>query len=196
MNPDGQHENGLCEAMIKILKKTINPEVENGNWNVLELETLFSSALRLVNSRLLSFTSATEDLEDANAITPIMCMQPHREMARHMSVDAAATLCKRAAAITSSEAAMWRKFEVASLPTRCMPRRWCTSRGEMPNVGDVVMIMDTNMVRNKWKLARVVAVKKSKDDVCRSIQVEYSREGTKTLVWRSVRSVSLIVRNV
>ena len=70
VNPNGQHENGLCEAMIKILKKTINPEVENGNWNVLELETLFSSALRLVNSRLLSFTSATEDLEDANGAPP------------------------------------------------------------------------------------------------------------------------------
>ena len=196
VNLDGQHENGLCEAMIKILKKTLNPEIEKGTWNIIELETLFSSALRLVNTRPVSFTSATEDLEAANVVTPAMFLQPYRDMARHMSIDDGASLCKRAEVVAASEAAMWRTFEVASFPTRCLPKRWCTSGGEMPNVGDVVMVMDTNTVRNKWKLAKVVGVRPSEDGVRRTVQVEYHRDGAKVAVWRSVRSVAIIVRGV
>ena len=57
------------------------------------------------------------------------------------------------------------------------------------------MLVDTNVVRNQWKLARVVAVKESSDNVVRTIQLVYKRDGVETLVWRSIRSVALICKS-
>ena len=197
VSPDGQHENGLCEAMIKILKKTLDPELAKGSWNIIELETIISSALRLVNSRPISFTSATEDLEAANIVTPKDFMQPHRDLARHVSIDDNATLCRRAEAVAASEAEMWKMFEVSCFPKRCIPSRWCTTGGPSPQVGDVVMVVDTNVVRNHWRLARVVAVKESSDNVARTVQLVYKKDGgVETSVWRSIRSVALICKSV
>ena len=60
-------------------------------------------------------------------------------------------------------------------------------------VGDVVMIQDSNSIRGEWKIGVVVNVLESKDKRVRNVEVKYKNGGTDVTVKRAVQRLIVIV---
>ena len=62
-------------------------------------------------------------------------------------------------------------------PTLIIRQKWHTSSREI-QVGDLVIVQDSNAIRGKWKLGRVVEKMPSRDGKIRDVTVMYKNMGT------------------
>ena len=72
----------------------------------------------------------------------------------------------------------WRQEYVSSLNRRS---KWSNPTKNIA-VGDVVALTDDNAPRNQWKLARVVAVNLSADNLVRSVKIKVSSKDSGTTI--------------
>ena len=61
----------------------------------------------------------------------------------------------------------WRKFYLPLLQKR---HKWTGTKRNL-NVGDLVLLKDSNMVRNQWSRAQIVKVYPDRDGIVRRVEV-------------------------
>ena len=85
----------------------------------------------------------------------------------------------------------WRKSYLQLLQTRS---KWTKER-ENVKVGDIVLLRDKTETRNKWPLGRIVSVKKSQDNLVRSVEVKVFKHNDKNVMksYTYVRPINEVV---
>ena len=95
----------------------------------------------------------------------------------------------------------WKKWMRDFFPTLIIRQKWHTSRRNL-QVGDIVLIQDSKLVRGKWQLGKVIKVFQGQDGKVRRVVVGYKQQeetkdqyvGSKyTTVERSVNRLVVIL---
>ena len=172
--PLSPHQGGIFESMIKKTKTALRAAVGKQvlSWN--EMSTVLSEVECLVNSRPLGYPS--NDANDFQPLTPNHLVLgremadvpqgPFRQVKGHRKrFDYAQTLIQQ----------FWNRFRREYLQT--LMRR---AKGRQFKVGDIVLVVDTNVARGQWNLARVMEVYPGRDGVERNVKLrtksgEYKR---------------------
>ncbi|XP_064120796.1 uncharacterized protein LOC135225391 [Macrobrachium nipponense] len=77
-----------------------------------------------------------------------------------------------------------------------LPREKWSDSNRGVEINDIVIIRDTNPVRNKWHWGEVVSENKSSDNITRSVSVRYKSDEKSKFVTKSVRDLVVILRNM
>ena len=77
-------------------------------------------------------------------------------------------------------------------PGLVLEPKWHVERRNV-QVGDVVLIQDSNLVRGEWKMGVVSRILVSKDGRVRNVEVRYKKERTDIKVTRPVQRLIVMV---
>ena len=187
--PSAQHYNGTAERCIALLKNQLPKTILATCPTVLELQTLWAAATATVNTRPIGVTTGKRDLSAVDIITPLMLMTGLGLAPQ--DVDECQGVSGRAAVMKNVAGILRKRIETEVIAQKLTNSKW-SKQGEEINVGDVVCWKDSNPLVHTWQLGWVVDAKVSRDDVTRTVDVEYVKGNTKATTSRSVRSVAKI----
>ena len=173
--PASPHQRGFFESMVKLTKSALKVIVgqQTLSWN--EMATVFAEVECLVNSRPLGYPS--NDANDLQLLTPNHLVLgratpdapqgPFRETKSSR---------RRFEYVQSLIQQFCQRFQREFLQ-RLMRRSKWTQKKRQLKVNDVVMMVDDNLPRGKWNLARIVEVLPGKDGVVRNVRLQ-TKSGT------------------
>ena len=176
----GQHRNGLSEATVKVMKKSLSlalhPSVE---LSYSELVTLLARISYSINSRPLTIKSVSSNSQQEDIMMPIT--PNHLLLGRatidipDLDFDDTNKFSARIAYVQSVFDVWWEKWIQDVLPTLVPCRRWKEIRKNL-KINDVVMMKYTGNMRDDYRLARVVETYPDSKNLVRTVKVCYRKK--------------------
>jgi hypothetical protein len=172
--PSASHMGGAWERMIKSVRSILSIMLaKHGSMvNDDSLQTLFSEIMSILNNRPLS-VDFLDDPSSSEPLTPnhILTLKSKVWVPPPQSFcDAniySVNRWKRVQYLTNEFWTRWKREYLNCLQTRS---KWQCKKKNLKE-GDIVVVNDDNIPRNCWKLAKVVEVFPSKDNIVRSVKV-------------------------
>jgi transposase InsO family protein len=171
--PRAPHFGGLWEAGIKSAKHHIRRIVGQATLTFEELSTVFAQIEAALNSRpLYALRSDPNDLE---VLTPghfligtTLLALPDYIQAHN---DLHGSLLRRWAVVQELTHQFWRRWHTDYLAT-LQPRKKWHKPGHQLQVGDLVLLMESNQAPLEWPRGRVLEIFPGKDNICRVARVK------------------------
>ena len=86
----------------------------------------------------------------------------------------------------------WKRWSREIFPNLVIEPKWHTEKRNA-QIGDVVMIQDSNVVRGEWRMGVIIKILESKDGRVRNVEVKYKNGGTDIKVKRPIQRLIVIV---
>lgn len=205
--PTASHMGGVWERQIKSVRSVLQALLESNGKQLDEesLNTFLCEAEAVVNSRPLSVDSLN-DPDSLDPLTPnhlltlktkILLPPPGKFQAEDLY---SKKRWRRVQHLSNEFWSRWRKEYLLTLQQR---NKWTRQRTNL-EVGDIVMIKDQDLPRNKWELGRVTKTKESQDGNVRSVQLRLadsalSNDGKRTkstrMLERPIQKLVLLLRD-
>ena len=168
--PYASHMGGVWERVIRSIRKILTALLGQQLVNEEMLRTLMAELQGILNSRPL--TPVSNDPKDLEPLTPnhllLLRANPNLPPGVFAKED---IYCKRRwRQVQYMSDIFWKRWLKEYLPTLQLRQKWCNPRRCFA-VNDLVLVVDGNVPRGKWPLARVVQVHRGKDGYVRSAEV-------------------------
>ena len=192
--PESQHMGGVWERQVRSVKTILMSMLKGyvGRLNDESLRTLLVEVEAIVNFRPL--TAGNLNDESMEPLTPnhLLTMKSRVVLPPPGSFQEADVYCRKSwrtvQYLSNVFWERWRKEYLLSLQER---QKWRETRRNF-QVGDVVLLKDLDLTRNKWPMARVKEVFPSEDGLVRKANVKVAGSGTTLL--RPVTKLILLVK--
>ena len=185
VTPSAPHQNGCAESLVKSCKYALKKAIGQQVLTPFELYTCLLETANLVNQRPIGRLPTEPD--DGRYLCPNdmllgrassdVAQGPFRETRnpRH-----------RVELVQGIVNTFWTRWTRDVLPLLVPRKKWNVDRRNV-QVDDVVMMADTNSVRGKWTIARVIEVYPGRDGKVRNVKLktptaEFKRPITKLAV--------------
>ena len=168
---DAPWQNGISEALIKSVKRAITAAIGQNIMIFSELQTVCFEVANLINERPIGRHPTTP--EDGAYLCPNNILLG-RVSARIPSgpFEGDANPHHRFYFVQGIINAFWNRWTRDFFPSLLIKQKWHTCKRDV-KVGDIVLIQDSNQVRGKWKLGRVVTANPGKDGKVRKVEIQY-----------------------
>ena len=193
---DSPWQNGLTEAMIRGVKRSIYASIGESVLTFSELQTLLYRTANLVNERPIGVRPGF-DLEMGPYLCPNDLLLGRSTVAvPEGDFDTSFNVTKRLQFINKTLDCFWKRWQRDYFQTLVIRQKWHTSCRNLA-INDVVLIRDCNLIRGNWRLALVTEATPGDDGRVRNVKVKYkicqpgqSCKGQKfTIVDRSVQNL-------
>ena len=169
--PYAPHFGGVHEIMVKAAKRAIYAILGKADINDEELITAFVGSEDLINSRPITYQTANP--EDNMPPTPNHFLQGRAGgMFAPSSVDtenfSAQMRWRRVQELIRHFWERWMKEWIPSLSHR---KKWFTAQRNL-DVGDLVLLIETDTPRGQWSLGRIIKTYNGTDDKVRTVDLE------------------------
>lgn len=169
--PGASHMSGVWERLVKTVKRSLKAILGKDLINEEVLQTVFTEAERIANSRPLTRNPTSPD--DDEPLTPnhFLNIRPTTNLPPEIVEESDKFSRKRwrqAQILANHYWKRWLKEYVPSLQER---QKWHQAQRNV-QVGDLVLVADDNVPRNQWPLARVMNVFPGEDGLVRSAEVK------------------------
>ena len=152
--PVAPHFSGVHEALIKAAKKSIYAILGNADINDEELQSAIVGAEGLLNSRPLTYQSSNP--ADLVPLTPNHFL--HGQMGGRFAPESVDTTefspRKRWRRVQELVRHFWHRWMTEWLPSLNARKKWFKDHANL-QMGDVVMVVSTDMPRGQWPLGRI-----------------------------------------
>ena len=168
--PSSSHMGGVWERQIRTVRKVMNVLLQNQVLDDERLDTLFCEIESVVNGRPL--TPVSGDCNDLEPLTP-----NHLLLLRGCSQVVPGgygekdTYRRRWRHVQFIADAFWKRWLKEYLPTLQPRQKWTDIKRNIAE-GDIVLIMDEQVPRRTWPLARVMKTFPGNDGLVRSAEVK------------------------
>ena len=191
---------GTVESLIKIAKKAISLAVGTSRLSGPELLTVMTEAANLINERPIGYMPSSDST--INILTPNSLLLGRSTAINPGGYDPHPSLRSRVTLVQKITDQFWQKWIELYAPTLVHQSKW--RQGDAPlKKDDVVMVMESNLLKNEYRLARVHEPIVSSDGKIRRVKLAYKNfkigeaiheySGAKDkIVERSVQSLSLL----
>ena len=189
--PNAPHMGGVWERLVRTVKRPLQVILKDRTVTDFQLMTIFAEIEGLVNSRPL--TPSSNNINDYEALTPnhflIGRSSANVPFAVHYETDIHSR--KRWKQVQHLTNQFWRRWQREYLPSITIRPKW---HKDQPNIkpGDLVLLVEDDIPRGKWQLARVRKVHPGNDGKVRVVEVKTS---TNTYV-RPVSKLCLIEESI
>ena len=169
--PYAPHFGGVFEIMIKSAKRAITAILKNAEVNDEELMTAFCGAEALINSRPLTYQSAS--VKDNIPLTPnhFLHGQVGGQFAPEVIDEVGFNPKKRWRRIQELVRHFWNRWLQEWVPSLSPRQKWFRLKTDV-KPGDTVLLMSSDTPRGQWPLGRVLEVYRSKDQHVRSLKLQ------------------------
>ena len=169
---DSQHFNGCAESMVRSTKKQLTASMKEKSFTKGELDTLLSNIAHIINSRPL-MKKAGEDPLSGGPITPLHLLGGRCTINIPMvNMDSSPKLTKRLKFIEETTQEFWKKWFHQVFEQLVPSYKWKTEHRNV-QVGDIVLLRESNQLRGEYKLAKVTEANPSEDGKVRRIKLAY-----------------------
>ena len=197
---DGSWYQGTVESLIKTAKKAISLAVGNSRLSGPELLTVMTETANLINERPIGYIPSNDSV--ISVLTPNSLLLGRSTSINPGGYEPNPSLRSRVTLIQQVTDQFWQNWTRLYAPTLVNQSKWRSS-DEPLRVDDVVMVMDSNLLKSEYRLARVHETIKSSDGRIRRVKVAYKNfkvgESLKEykgapdkIVERAVQSLSLL----
>ena len=198
---DSPWHQGAVEALVKSVKRCIKFSVNDQKLTLTELSTLLYEVSNILNERPLGVLPG--DDADINILTPNMQLigRPFARNPGGWCKDS--RLSDRLDLVDEIADRFWKQWTTLYAPTLATQPKWYKrTRNLQP--GDVVAVADSNSLRGRYHLARVMEVHPGRDGVVRRVTICYKSfkagdklheytGGRDVTISRSVQRLALLV---
>lgn len=203
--PSGAHSSvGQAERMIRVVKNTLEAVTlsRKPEFTKLKLQRLMYGIADIINDRPLGVHRTKAGKLDADRLlrpNDLILGRSNGNISQLMDFNLAQSAEKMdyTEIVTANEKFLdlwWRKWYDQIFPILLPREKWThPARGVLK--GDIVIIRDTNPIRNSWSWGEVETVNKSSDGVIRTVAVRYKLDNKSKFVTKSVRDLVVILRN-
>ena len=176
--PAAPHSGGAHEVMVKAAKKAIYAIVGDQDVTDEELITVFAGVESLLNSRPLTYPSS--DKRGDVPLTPNHFL--HDQMGGQFAPESVETTtfhpCQRWRKVEEIISRVWRRWLKECVSAVNSRPKWTLEIRDL-KVGDVVLVIQSDTLRRRWPLGRIVEVYPGRDGHTR---VDKDACGVKTVV--------------
>ncbi|XP_074645828.1 uncharacterized protein LOC141902087 [Tubulanus polymorphus] len=167
--PLAPHFGGVHETMIKSAKRAIYAILKNADVNDEELMSAFTGAEALINSRPLTYQSASPD--DDVPLTPnhFLFSQMEGQFATDTVDEKDFSPRRRWRHVQELMKHFWQRWMREWLPQLNSRKKWTDTKRDF-KVGDVVLAISSDTPGGKWPLGRVLEIFPGKDVHVRVVQ--------------------------
>ena len=168
--PAAPHASRVWERLVQIMKKYLKSAVADRLLSDIELRTLLAEVESIVNNRPI--TAVSDDPEDCSALTPNhFLLQKATQLPPGVFVKEDSFSRKRWRKVQFLGDHFWKRWIREHLPTLQKRSKWVKSRGNV-QIGDLVLIAEDNVLRNRWPMGRVMEVSCGEDGGVRSVKIK------------------------
>ena len=164
--------NGACEALIKSIKVSLQKCIGDSILTFAELQTVCYEVADLVNSRPIGAKPGCDILLGSYLSPNDLLLGRSNRRPPVYSVDVDASPKRRMMFMQSIVNNFWRRWHRDYFPSLIMQKKWHTSKRNL-QIGDVVLVQDSNAIRGVWRMAEVAAVEVGRDGKVRDVTVRY-----------------------
>ena len=168
--PASPHMGGAWERLVRSTKEVMYGLTKDHVLTDSQLLTFLTEAEYILNSRPL--THLSDDVSDLEALTPNhVLLGQHRNWVSIPDISEADINSRRQwKRVQALRAMFWTRWVREYLPG--LNQRSCWKKKTPPfNVGELVLVRDDDIKRNKWPLGRIVDVKPGEDGIVRVAEV-------------------------
>ena len=169
--PDAPWHQGAVESLIKTVKKSFNMVVHNQRLSMSEFMTVCYEVANLINERPIGLLPDIDS--NINVLTP-NCMLLGRATASNPNVWAPEflSLKDKCGVVGNIVEQFWKYWVQLFAPSLVYQKKWHNKNRELKK-GDVVLVLDSDQFKGKYKLALVTETHISKDGKIRTATVSY-----------------------
>ena len=183
--PAAPHQNGCAEALVKSCKAAMKKAIGEQVLTPFELYTCLLEVGNLLNQRPIG--KIPTDPDDGSYLCPndMLLGRASSEVPQGRFKDTRNPR-RRVEFVQKIVDSFWKRWHRDVLPTLVPRKKWHTDRRNV-RVNDVVTVADSNAVRGKWTVGKVIEVYPGQDGRVRNVKVKtatgtYSRPTTKVAV--------------
>ena len=171
--PTASHMGGVWERMIRSVRKILRALLGEQLVSDESLRTMMTEVQSILNSRPL--TPVSSDPKDLEPITPnhLLLLRSNANFPPGIFSKEDMYTRRRWRQVQYLSNVFWKRWLKEYLPTLQERKKWLKPRRCL-SVGDLVLIVDENVHRGRWPLARVIEVFQGKDGFVRSAKVRTS----------------------
>ena len=172
--PLAPHFGGVHETMIKSAKKAIKAILTNSDVSDEELMTAFIGAEALINSRPLTYQSASP--EDDIPLTPnhLLHGQAGGQFAPDSVDETDYNPRKRWRRIQELVRHFWKRWLREWMPGLTARKKWTHDQKDL-KVGDIVLVISPDTPRGHWPLGKILEIHPGKDGNVRVAKVQVGK---------------------
>ena len=168
--PAAPHMSGVWERLVQITKKHLKSAVGDALLTDVELRTLLAEVESIVNNRPI--TAVSDDPDDCSALTPNhFLLQRATQLPPGVFVNEDQFSRKRWRKVQFLADHYWKRWIREYVPALQSRPKWFKSKRNV-RIGDLVLLAEDKLVRNRWPMGRVVEVFTGEDGGVRSAEVK------------------------
>ncbi|KAJ8027040.1 hypothetical protein HOLleu_32065 [Holothuria leucospilota] len=169
--PAASHMGGAWERLIRSTRKVLSSLSREQVLDDERLSTLMCLAEAVVNGRPL--THVSNDVDDLEPLTPnhLLLLRSGTSFPESHVNERDVYSKRRWKQVHYLANIFWRRWIREYLPMLQQRKKWSTLQRNC-KVGDLVLVVDNNLPRNKWVLGRIVETYPGKDNLIRTVRVK------------------------
>ena len=177
------HYNGLPEATVKVLKRTLQLALGPGvELKYPELVTLLTKIAYTVNSRPLGLQNVSQASNQEDVMHPLtpnmLLLGRSSNFSPSMEFSGDERFCTRLAYVSQVEKEWWDRWIRSVLPTLFCYRKWKLKQKNL-EVGELVMLRYPGNFKDDYCVAKITAVHPGEDDLVREVTVSYKKKDSR-----------------
>ena len=170
-HPQGtSHMSGVWERLVKYVKRSLKAILGKDLINEEVLQTVFTKAERIVNSRPLTRNTSSPNNDEPRTPSHFLNIRPTVNLPPEMVDDSDKFSRKRWRQAQLLANHCWKRWLREYIPSLQECQKWHKTQRNL-QTGELVLIADDNVPRRQWPIGRVTNMFPGSDGLVRSVQV-------------------------
>ena len=178
--PEASHMGGVWERQIRTVRNVLSSLLKehSGRLDDEALQTLLCESEAIVNSRPLTVDNLGDENESPLTPNHLLTMKTKVLLPPPGVFQRADVYCrKRWRAVQHLANVFWSRFRKEYLQASQPRQKWNSARRNVA-VGDIVLVVEKELPRNRWLKGRVVKVFPGDDGLVRHVDVKIAGSGS------------------
>ena len=189
---DAPWHNGAVEALVKTVKRALDAAIGESILSFSELLTCLYEVSELVNERPIGVHPSNPDNGTYLAPNDLLLGRASAKVPQGPFKERSSDK-HRFDFIQSIVAQFWKRWTREVFPNMVLQKKWHTASRNLQS-GDVVLVQDSNALRGKWRLGKVINGIPSEDGKVRRVVIQcLSETGLKQEIERPPQRLVLLV---
>lgn len=193
--PHSSHMGGCWERLIGVARRILDGMLIQAGPSRLThevLTTLMAEVMAIMNARPL--VPLSYDPESPTILTPAMLLTRKTDptSAPHGEFDLSDLYKHQWKHVQALADTFWKRWRQEYLTTLQPRRKWTEERRDI-QVGDVVLLKDSQIKRNEWPTGLITKTILSQDNKVRKVEVKVVKQGTVKIYLRPISDLILLL---
>ena len=170
--PASPHMGGIWERIIRTVKRVLYNVIKDTVLTDFQLITTFTEIENILNNRPMTYVS--DDINDLEPLTPnhfLLGRYNNDDCFKNTTINDNTCTRKKWIQVQNITQQFWKRWLSEYLPQLTRRTKWQENDRSVA-VGDLIILKEEGIPRNKWPLARITEIMTSKDNVTRVVKVK------------------------